>query len=148
MTTVFVVQGVVDVAIYFTQLAHVHDCSFFETSAKTGHNIEQVSATLYHVNVFYGVVSESSIKVCLQVFYEVAHGIMIRHGIFIPGRLVSCRSSVKYDCQFLLQPSLGPVVFARSDSASISGSKSIKLLTSTDLEAETQQKKKCCLQSN
>ena len=86
---------------------------------------------------------------CLQIFYEVTRGIMIRHGVFSPGRLVSCRGSTLYDlfcCQFSLQPSLDPVVFARSDSTCISGSKSIKL-TSTDLEAETQQKKKCCLQN-
>ena len=97
MATVFVVQGVVDVAIYFTQLAHVHDCPFFETSAKTGHNIEQVSATLYHVNevcILWSYFRKQHKKFCLQVFYELAHGIMIRHGIFIPGRLVSCRSSV------------------------------------------------------
>ena len=29
------------------QLAEAHDCPFYETSAKTGHNVEKVNTSLY-----------------------------------------------------------------------------------------------------
>ena len=46
---------VIDIRLYVVdvittivlQLAEAHDCPFYETSAKTGHNVEKVNTSLY-----------------------------------------------------------------------------------------------------